>query len=159
MKRNPISAGSPRKSVVLITLDHHMSGAVDEARTQLAKDMPGVAVSVHAATDWNDNDERLNACRSDIASADVVVASMLFLEDHIKAILPDLEARRDHCDAMVGLMSAQEVAKLTRLGKFDMAKDPSGFTGLLAKLRGRNKPGMPNSKSSGERQMKMLRRL
>ena len=122
MKRNPISAASPTTSVVIITLDHHMSGATDEARTMQGVDLPQVGVSLHAATDWGESDERLAACRADVAKADIIIVSMLFLEDHIKAILPDLEARRDHCDAMVCLMSAQEVVKLTRLGKFDKKK-------------------------------------
>ena len=44
MKRNPISVGeSPIQggiNVVLITLDHHMTGAVEEARKALAADLP-----------------------------------------------------------------------------------------------------------------------
>ena len=43
-----------------------------------------------------------------VAQADIViVANLLFLEEHIKAILPALQARRDdRCDAMIGVMSA-----------------------------------------------------
>jgi magnesium chelatase subunit H len=51
---------------------------------------------------------------------------MLFMEDHIKAVLPALQARRDHCDAMVGCMSAGEIMRLTRMGKFDMNAPQSG---------------------------------
>jgi magnesium chelatase subunit H len=51
---------------------------------------------------------------------------MLFMEDHFLPILPALQARREHCDAMVCAMSAGEVAKLTRMGKFDMGKPASG---------------------------------
>ena len=45
---------------------------------------------------------------------------MLFIEDHFLPVLPALQARREHCDAMVCAMSAAEVMKLTRMGKFDM---------------------------------------
>ncbi|MFD0917826.1 magnesium chelatase subunit H [Pseudahrensia aquimaris] len=159
MKRNRTSAAKAPINVVLITLDNHMSGAVDEARTLLRQDLPGLNLSVHAATDWHENDAKLDACKSDIAKGDIIVASMLFVEDHVKAILPDLEARRDHCDAMVCCMSSAEVVKNTRIGKFDMGKEASGITGLLKKLRGKKPTGKDTDKTAGERQMKMLRRL
>jgi magnesium chelatase subunit H len=63
----------------------------------------------------------LARCKADIAQGDIVIVTMLFLEDHFLPILPVLKARRDHCDAMVCAMSAGEVVKLTRMGKFDMS--------------------------------------
>jgi magnesium chelatase subunit H len=48
----------------------------------------------------------LERCLDDIAKGDIIVVTMLFMEDHIKAVLPALQARREHCDAMVGCMSA-----------------------------------------------------
>ena len=58
---------------------------------------------------------------ADIARGDIVIATMLFLEDHIRAVLPALTARREQCDAMVCCLSAGEVVRLTRIGRFDMA--------------------------------------
>ena len=72
-------------------------------------------------------------------AADIVIATMLFLDDHIRAVLPALTARRDKCDAMVCCMSAGEVVRLTRLGRFDMSKEASGALAMLKRLRG--KPG------------------
>ena len=80
---------------------------------------------------------------------------MLFLEEHVAAIRPALEARRPHCDAMVGLVAASEVVKLTQLGDLDMAKPATGPMALLKRLRGKKS----GSGSSGAGQMKMLRRL
>ena len=80
---------------------------------------------------------------------------MLFLDDHIRAVLPALEARREHCAAMLGLMSGAEVVKLTRLGDYRMDKPAKGPLALLKRLRGSSKAGG----SSGAGQMKMLRRL
>ncbi|RZL05783.1 MAG: DUF3479 domain-containing protein, partial [Rubrivivax sp.] len=97
------------------------------------------------------------------ARADIVIATMLFMEDHFLPVLPALRARRDHCDAMVCLMSATEVTKLTRMGKFDMSGRVSGPMAFLKKLRGKSTADVntsPEDKSSaGARQMKMLRRL
>ena len=44
-------------------------------------------------------------------------------------VLPALQARRDHCDAMVCAMSAGEVMRLTRMGRFSMDGTQSGAAG------------------------------
>ena len=56
---------------------------------------------------------------------------------------------------MIGCMSAGDVIRLTRLGRFTMNGTPGGAIGLLKRLRGGTKHGA----SSGAKQMKMLRRL
>jgi len=61
---------------------------------------------------------------------------MLFMEDHIQAVMPALVARRDGCDAMVSFMSAGEVIKLTKLGRFSMNGSQGTIVSLLKKLRG-----------------------
>ena len=98
----------------------------------------------------------LQLLRTARARADIVIVTMLFMEEHFLPVLPALRARRDHCDAMVCAMSAGEVVKLTRLGKFDMDKPASGPMALLKRLRGQSK-GPPTA--GGAQQMKMLRRV
>ena len=92
--------------VVIVTLDMHLARVVRQARALLARDIPGLELTLHAAAEWENNPAALERCKTDIASADIVIATMLFLEDHIRAIKPALEARRAHCDAMVVAMSA-----------------------------------------------------
>ena len=141
--------------VTMITLDNHMSSAVDRARVELAKELPGLDLSVHAVTDWDENDDAAEACRRDIETADIVVANMIFLEEHALRLTPWIEARREHCDCVVGAMSAAEVVKTTKLGDFNMAKPTGGIIEMLKKLKGKSKKGV----SAGQRQMKMLRTL
>ena len=146
--------------VVIVTLDSHLAGAFERARGQLRAEVPGLELTLHAAAEWNDDAEALARCHADIATADLIIATMLFMEDHIKAVLPALEARRDQCDAMVGCMSAGEVMRLTRIGKFDMTAEQSGPMALLKRLRGGgNKKTDDKSASSGASQMAMLRRI
>lgn len=159
MHGNVASASSvdPRAPVrvVIVTLDNHLKGAVDRAEEALARE--GIDLSLHAASEWGSNADDLEAVKSAIAGADIVIATMLFLDDHIRAILPSLEARREQCDAMVCLMSAGEVVKLTKMGGYRMDAPAKGPLALLKKLRGSSgKDGKPNS---GAGQMKMLRRL
>jgi magnesium chelatase subunit H len=141
--------------VCIVTMDTHLASATDRVAPQLLRDYPGLQISLHAASEYAGNDRRIDKVRADIAQADIVVAGMLFLEDHFLPILDALRARRDHCDAMVCMASAAEVVKLTRLGAFDMDKPASGPMALLKKLRGKKDP----KATGGAAQMKMLRRL
>jgi magnesium chelatase subunit H len=153
----PSSAHTPMR-VVIVTMDTHLASATERARRILAQELPGLAISLHAASEYAGNEAALARCRADIAQADVIIAGMLFLEDHFLPVLPDLQARREHCDAMICMASATEVVKLTRLGKFDMSKPASGPMALLKKLRG-EKAGKDKPAPGGAAQMKMLRRL
>ena len=146
-------SGPPPVRVAIVTLDNHLKGAVERANRVLAQDR--IAVSLHAASDWDCDAAALAAAKVAVAEANLVIVSMLFLDDHIRAIMPALEARREDCDAIVALMSAAEVVRLTRMGDYRMDKPTSGFMSLLKKLRGSGKPGA----SSGAGQMRMLRRL
>ena len=139
---------------VIVTLDRHAAGPAARIAPMLARDFPGLKLSIHAAAEWDTDPDALTAARADIATADLIVNCVLFLEDHIKAVLPDLIARRDTCDAMVGVVSDHEITQLTRMGDLDMSKPASGAMSLLKKL----KPSKSSGKS-GAGQMKMLRRL
>jgi magnesium chelatase subunit H len=142
--------------LVIVSMDTHLASATARARQVLAREMPGLTLSLHAASEFAGHPAALARCKADIAEADIIVAGMLFLEDHFLPILGDLRARREHCDAMICMMSASEVVKLTRLGHFDMGKPASGPMALLKKLRGNNKD---KAATGGAAQMKMLRRI
>ncbi|MET0279344.1 MAG: magnesium chelatase subunit H [Pseudorhodoplanes sp.] len=141
--------------VVIVTMDSHLAGAAARAYDLLRKELPGLSLVVHAADEWGNDPVALAHCNADIAQGDIVIATMLFLEDHIRAVMPALAARRDNCDAMVCCLSAGEIVRLTRLGKFSMTGESSGVVSLLKRLRGNAK----GPQSSGAGQMKMLRQL
>lgn len=141
--------------IAIVTLDAHVAGPAARVTRKLENEFPGLFVSVHAAAEWAEKNASLEAAKDAIRHADIVIANLLFIEEHIRAILPELEARRDHCDAMLGMIADPQIVKLTRMGELDMTKPASGAMALLKKLRGKSEP----SASSGEKQMKMLRRL
>jgi magnesium chelatase subunit H len=144
--------------VVIVTMDNHLASATARAALQLAREAPGVVLTMHTAAEWGCRPEALERCITDIGRADIIICTMLFMHDHIQAVLPALKARREHCDALIACMSAGEVAKLTRIGRFDMSAKESGAMALLKRLRPKPKEGEQNN-SSGARQMRMLRRL
>lgn len=135
-------------------MDSHLATAASRARASLKAELPGLDLAIHAADEWSCSPAALEHCRDDIARADIIVVTMLFLDEHIQAVLPALAARRAHCDAMIGCLSAAEVVKLTRLGKLTMSGSGGGVLSLLKRLRGSR-----GGESSGAGQMKMLRQM
>ncbi len=149
----------PPMRVVLITMDTHLASATLSAASRLARSAPGLSLEIHAASEYAASAEKLLACRSAISQADILIVSMLFLEEHYQPVIDLLQTRRDQVDAMVCAMSAPEVVRLTRMGRLDMSKPATGAMAFLKRLRGSSKPEPGAAANSGERQMKMLRRL
>ena len=141
--------------IAIVTLDSHAAGPCDRVLARLQDDFPGLELHVFAAAEWGEDPAALEAARQGLAEADIVIANLLFLEEHIDAILPTLQARRDNCDAMIGIIADARIVKLTRMGALDMAAPSSGALKLLRRLRGSSKP----SSETGQRKMKILRRL
>ena len=149
--------------VVLLTMDHHLAGAARGAARRLQQRMPGLSLEVHTAAQWRAQAQALAECHDAVAQADLVIVSMLFMEDHFLPVLDALQARRARCDAMVCIMSAPPVMALTRMGKLVMGQQSTGLMALLKKLRPAAKQAAGESAASpqnaGARQMAMLRRL
>ncbi|NEX18915.1 magnesium chelatase subunit H [Thiorhodococcus mannitoliphagus] len=141
--------------VVIINLDGHLAGTTQRALPVVRRDLPGLELNLHAATEWADDPESLERCRKDIAQGDIIMVTMLVMEDHFQPILADLAARRDSCDAMIVCMSASELMKKTRMGGFAMDGSPGGPMALLKRLRGNKE----RKQSTGAQQMSMLRRI
>jgi magnesium chelatase subunit H len=146
--------------VTLLTMDHHLASAAARVQRTLAKELPGLKLTVHTAAQWRADADALQKCRNDIMQADLVIVSMLFMEDHFLPVLTDLQQKREHCDAMVCIMSAPEVMQLTRMGKYLAGQQTGGLMGLLKKLRPQSTEHKAKTgPSAGARQMTMLRRL
>ena len=81
----PISAADSKSSlpsmrVALVTMDSHLASAAGRANRTLRKTMPGLTLTVHAAAEWGDDAAALARCHEDIVRADIVIATMLFME-------------------------------------------------------------------------------
>ena len=144
-------------NIVVVTLDQHAAGPASRISPKLIKDFPGLSVTVHAAAEWAEDPASLARCKTELETADIVVANLIFIDEHITAILPELKAARERVDAFVGVIADPQIVHLTKMGDLDMSKPASGMMGMLKKLRG-SKTGAPSG-SSGKSQMSMLRRL
>jgi len=155
-KRTSVANTDHPLRVVLVTLDNHVSGAWSRAADVLSKQVPALSVSAHAATEWDRDPAALDSTLSAIAEGDIVIVTMLFLEAHIEAVRGALADRCEACDAMICCMSAPEIMRLTRMGRFRMDTEATGALALLKRLRG---GGDKTNRSAGAQQMSMLRRL
>ena len=147
-------------NMVLITMDTHLNSAARRAERELQKTIPGLSLKIHSASEYAASEKLLTECKNDIAAGDIVIVTMLFLEDHYLPIIDNLRARREQCDAMLCAMSAGDVTKLTRLSKLDMSLPANPLMTLMKKLRPTSKDKDGNSKgggTAGAKQMKMLR--
>ncbi len=144
-------------NLAIITMDGHLAGAVATAEANLKKQWPGLRVELHSADVFASDKAALKDCHEAIARADIIVCTMLFLDEHVRMVSDQLAARRLNCDAMFCALSAADIVKQTRFGKLDMANEPGGVMGMLKKLKGK-RTGTAKI-SAGESQMRMLRNL
>ncbi len=155
MPRRTSAADAIPIAVTIVTLDSHMASAVDRAAARLREELPGLRFTLHSVAEWGSDRGAEERCRLDIERADIVIANMIFLEEHIRKIQPWLEGRRADCDCMIGCLSAGEIVRMTRVGAFAMNGSQGGAIGLLKRLRGAGKPGA----ASGRQQMKLLKQV
>lgn len=142
-------------NIVVVTLDQHAAGPAARIAPRLVKDFPGLTITIHAAAEWAENPAALLRCKADLQTADIIIANLIFIEEHINAILPALTEARPRVDAFIGVIADSQIVKLTKMGDLDMSKPASAAMALLKKL----KPSAKTSANSGEKQMSMLRRI
>ena len=166
-KSNSGQPESTAMKVILVTMDTHLASAAERAQVAIAKALPGTTLTVFAASEFAADQNALKACIVGIETANIVIVTMLFLEEHFLPIMDALTARREQCDAMICALSAAQVTKLTRMGGFSMDKSSGGVIGLLKKLKPKaatpstdgKAANSPPKLESGEKQLKVLRLL
>ena len=66
--------------IVFVTLDRHAAGPIARVAPGLAAEMPGLTIGVHAAAEWAADPAALEAAKADVARADILIVSVLFLD-------------------------------------------------------------------------------
>lgn len=153
-KRTSAAEATPLR-VVLLTMDRHLAGASDRAAEAVAREQPGFMFALHAASDWHESPTALAECRNDLERADIIIVTMLFMEEHYTPVIEILRRRREQVMAMVCALCAGEITRLTRMGRFSMEGGSSGPLAFLKRLRGTRSQGA----GAGERQLRMLKRI
>ena len=138
----------------MLTLDAHSIGSVERIKSRFSKIYPELEIIVHAAASWEEDPSSLLKTKEDLARANIDLNTIVYFEEQISAILPDLKKAREKCDLMLGLVSSKEIVNLTKMGGLDMSKPSSGVLKFLKKLRGDK-----NKITGGEKQMAILRQI
>ena len=118
-------------NIVVVTLDQHAAGPAARVAPRLAQDFPGLTITIHAAAEWAENPAALLRCKADLQTADIIIANLIFIEEHINAILPALTEARARVDAFIGVIADAQIVKLTKMGDLDMSKPASAAMALL----------------------------
>jgi magnesium chelatase subunit H len=155
MQKPTTATDAPQLRIAVVTLDSHLSSTFARVDRQLQA--KGIQVSLHAAGEWGRDEASLARCHEAIREADILVVTMLFMQEHIDAVIEPLRARREHCDAMICCMCAGDIVKLTRMGKFSMDGGDSRARAFFKRLR--QSRSRKKSAGSGKLQMAMLRRI
>ncbi len=146
--RNRISAADPRRPV-RVTLSRWTATRLAPSRasaTTLARDDPWPrAEPARGSRVRRRRSASLDALSADIDQADIVfVLACCSWRTTSRPCCPALQARRDDCDAMICCMSADEVIKLTRIGRFTMDRPKqSGAMALLKRLQAEAQDNQP----------------
>ncbi len=56
--------------VTIVTMDTHLATATGRARARLMKQLPGLSLTMHAASEWANDEKLLHDCVADIEQAD-----------------------------------------------------------------------------------------
>ena len=95
--RRTSAADATPVNVVLVTMDTHLSAAMGRATVQLRRELPGLSLRVHAASEWTDRPDALEGCLADILLVDGdPLTDITILQDkaRILAVMKDGEFHR-----------------------------------------------------------------
>ncbi|MAS26946.1 MAG: magnesium chelatase subunit H [Synechococcus sp. NAT40] len=124
---------------VYVVLEPQYQNALTQAATSLnAMDGPlGIELSGYLIEELRDDDNFADF-QADVASADVFVASLIFIEDLAQKVVETVTPHRDRLKAAVVFPSMPEVMRLNKLGSFSMAQlgqSKSAIAGFMKKRK------------------------
>jgi magnesium chelatase subunit H len=114
--------GRSLMKVVYVVLEPQYQSALSAAVRSINQSNPSLAVEISGYLIEELRDpENYAAFKQDIASANVFVASLIFLEDLAEKVVAAVEPCRDHLDVAVVFPSMPQVMRLNKMGSFSMA--------------------------------------
>ncbi len=110
------------KAVYVVLEPQYQNSLTQAARSLNAQNGPlGIELSGYLIEELRDP-ENYSDFQNDIASADVFIASLIFIEDLAQKVVDAVEPHRDRLKAAVIFPSMPEVMRLNKLGTFSMAQ-------------------------------------
>ena len=110
------------KVVYLVLEPQYQNALTQAAKTLNSQNGPiGVELNGYLIEELRDS-QNFEDFKVDIASADIFIASLIFIEDLAQKVVEAVEPHRDSLKAAVVFPSMPEVMRLNKLGAFTMAQ-------------------------------------
>ncbi|WP_353929385.1 magnesium chelatase subunit H [Okeanomitos corallinicola TIOX110] len=109
--------------VVYIVLESQYQSSLSQAVREINANHPSVAIEIsgYLIEELRDS-ENYEAFKRDIASANIFIASLIFIEDLAQKLIAAVEPHRDKFDVAVVFPSMPEVMRLNKMGSFSLAQ-------------------------------------
>lgn len=109
--------------VVYVVLESQYQSALSQAVRQINQSNPNLAIEIsgYLIEELRDS-ENYEEFKRDIQSADIFIASLIFIEDLAQKVVAAVEPYRDRLDVAVVFPSMPEVMRLNKMGSFSMAQ-------------------------------------
>ena len=128
---------SVMKAVYVVLEPQYQNALTEAANTLNSQDGPiGVELNGYLIEELR-SEENFENFKADIASADVFIASLIFIEDLAQKVVEVVEPQRERLKVAVVFPSMPEVMRLNKLGTFSMSQLGQGNSviGNLMKKR------------------------
>ncbi len=128
--------------VVYVVLEPQYQNALSQAATAINTGDGDLAIDLcgYLIEELRDG-ENYSQFQADVASADVFVASLIFIEDLAQKVVEAVSPHRDRLRAAVVFPSMPEVMRLNKLGSFSMAQLGQSRSAIAQFMRKRKEAG------------------
>ncbi|MFM6726168.1 MAG: DUF3479 domain-containing protein, partial [Dolichospermum sp.] len=109
--------------VVYVVLESQYQSSLSQAVREINANHPSVAIEIsgYLIEELRDSGNYEDFKR-DIASANIFIASLIFIEDLAQKLVAAVEPHRDNFDVAVVFPSMPEVMRLNKMGSFSLAQ-------------------------------------
>ncbi|MEH2233521.1 MAG: magnesium chelatase subunit H [Nostoc sp.] len=109
--------------VVYVVLESQYQSALSQAVRTINANNPNLAIEISGYLIEELRDpENYEEFKREIESANIFIASLIFIEDLAQKVVAAVEPHRDHLDVSVVFPSMPEVMRLSKMGSFSLAQ-------------------------------------
>lgn len=109
--------------VVYVVLESQYQSALSQAVSTINSNNPNLAIEISGYLIEELRDpENYQEFKRDMETANIFIASLIFIEDLAQKVITAVEPHRDHLDVAVVFPSMPEVMRLNKMGSFSLAQ-------------------------------------
>ncbi|AFZ56269.1 magnesium chelatase subunit H [Anabaena cylindrica FACHB-243] len=109
--------------VVYVVLESQYQSSLSEAVREINANHPSLAIEISGyLIEELRGSENYELFKRDMASANIFIASLIFIEDLAQKVVAAVEPHRDNLDVAVVFPSMPEVMRLNKMGSFSLAQ-------------------------------------